>query len=56
MTDKIVNLIKESPGTRLFVAFGDAHFHGKGSVVDMLREMGYQVERVNALENIGWSQ
>ena len=52
MTDKIVDLIQESPETRLFVAFGYAHFYGKASVVEMLREMGYHVERVNALENI----
>ena len=36
------------------MAFGASHFIGDGSVVDMLIEEGFQVERVHAFENIIW--
>ena len=52
MTDKVVDLIRSSPETKLFVAFGANHFLGSGSVVEMLRAEGFQVERVHAFEKI----
>ena len=52
MTDKVVELMRSSPETKLFVAFGAAHFRGNGSVVEMLREKGFRVERVHAFEKL----
>ena len=52
MADKVAQLIRSSPEKKLFVAFGASHFLGNGSVVDMLREEGFQVERVHAFEKI----
>ena len=52
MANKVAELIRSSPETRLFAAFGAQHFLGKGSVVEMLREKGFQVQRVYAFEKI----
>ena len=52
MANKVAELIRSSPETKLFAAFGAQHFLGKGSVVEMLREKGFQVVRVHAFEKI----
>lgn len=52
MANKVAELIRSSSETKLFAAFGAQHFLGKGSVVEMLREKGFQVVRVHAFEKI----
>ena len=47
MADRARNLIRSSGDSKLFFAFGAAHFLGDGSVVQYLRDVGHRVERVN---------
>ncbi len=45
---KIVDLLKNEPDKRYFFAFGVAHFFGEDSVVDLLRQEGFNVTRVKS--------
>ena len=52
MTERVSKLIKTSSGSKLFFAFGMAHFFGENSVVEYLRKRGHTVERVDAKEKV----
>ena len=47
MAKRIVKLIQENPDTSFFFAFGVGHFIGQGSVVDLLRQQNFRVDRVS---------
>uniref|UniRef100_T1JSH8 Metalloprotease TIKI homolog n=2 Tax=Tetranychus urticae TaxID=32264 RepID=T1JSH8_TETUR len=47
MVKRIMSLLKEHPSEAYFFAFGVAHFIGNGSIIDLLKAHGYQIERVN---------
>ena len=52
MTDRVASLIKSSPKSKLFFAFGAAHFFGENSIVQLLKEEGHTVERVKKFEKL----
>ena len=51
MTKKIVDFVTANPKKKYFFAFGVAHFLGNNSVVDMLKRVGFTVERVKSVED-----
>ncbi len=46
MAERIDNLLRNEPNHHYFFAFGNAHFLGEDSVVDLLQQNGYKVTRV----------
>ena len=47
MAKRIINLIINEPKTSFFFAFGVSHFIGEESVVDIMRQTGIQVKRID---------
>ena len=47
MAKRIIKLIQENPDTSFFFAFGVGHFIGQGSVVDLLRQQNFRVDRIS---------
>ena len=45
MTQRMVALMQESPGSRFFFAVGAGHLGGKRGIVQQLRDQQIQVER-----------
>lgn len=45
-TRKMVRLLRSNPNESYFFAFGAGHFLGNNSVVEMLKSIGFNVERV----------
>ena len=50
MATRVIHLLKTSPGTSLFFAFGASHFVGEANIIEMVREAGFTVERVNTAD------
>ena len=46
MASRAIELLRTNPGSSLFFAFGADHFLGDDSVIDLMREAGFEVERV----------
>ena len=46
MASRVIRLLRTSPGKSLFFAFGVRHFVGEENIIDIVREAGFQVERV----------
>ena len=46
MASRAIELLRTNPGSSLFFAFGADHFEGDDSVIDLMREAGFEVERV----------
>ncbi|XP_056108319.1 metalloprotease TIKI2 [Rhinichthys klamathensis goyatoka] len=59
MARRVSALLQRSPTQRFFFAFGAGHFLGNHSVLDILRQEGYEVEHTPAQEPItqrSWSE
>ena len=52
MARRVIELLRTNPGSSLFFAFGVGHFTGEDSVIDMMREAGFQVERVGVYDDL----
>ena len=52
LAGRVVNLLRTNPGSSLFFAFGAAHFTGDDSVIDLVREAGFEVERVRVSDDL----
>ena len=52
LASRVVNLLRTNPGSSLFFAFGAAHFTGDDSVIDLVREAGFEVERVRVSDDL----
>ena len=52
MARRVIELLRTNPGSSLFFAFGVGHFTGEDSVIDMMREAGFQVERVRVYDDL----
>ena len=52
MASRVIHLLKTSPGSSLFFAFGASHFVGEENIIDMVREAGFTVERVNTADDL----
>ena len=46
VTDRIIEEMNMNKDQKFFFAFGVAHFFGDGSVIELLKEKGFTVERV----------
>ena len=46
MSQRIIDLIQSDPNNSFFFAFGNGHFIGDNSVIDMLRQKGVNITRV----------
>ena len=46
MASRVIQLLRSNPGSSLFFAFGAGHFTVEDSVIDLMREAGFEVERV----------
>ncbi|CAL1281006.1 unnamed protein product [Larinioides sclopetarius] len=47
MAHRVLQLLQQYPDESFFFAFGTGHFLGNGSVLDYVREGGYEVEQVS---------
>ena len=52
MTKRILELLKEHPKRSHFFAVGAAHTYGEDGVVDLLREQGVKVERLDGAGDV----
>ncbi|MBN3322853.1 TIKI2 Metalloprotease, partial [Atractosteus spatula] len=52
MGRRVTELMESSPGQTFFFAFGAGHFLGNNSVLDILRQEGYEVEHVSPGQSI----
>ena len=52
MARRVIELLRTNPGSSLFFAFGVGHFTGEDSVIDMMREAGFHVERVRVYDDL----
>ena len=52
MASRVIQLLRSNPGSSLFFAFGLAHFTGEDSVIDLVREAGFEVERVRVSDDL----
>ena len=52
MASRVIKLLRTNPGSSLFFAFGTAHFTGDDSVIDLMREAGFQVKRVRVNDDL----
>ena len=46
MAGRVIEILRSDPGSSHFFAFGVGHFLGQQSVVTLVREAGFQVDRV----------
>ncbi|GFR31739.1 metalloprotease TIKI2, partial [Trichonephila clavata] len=47
MAHRVLQLLRQYPDESFFFAFGTGHFLGNGSVLDYVRDGGYEVEQVS---------
>ncbi|GFY45112.1 metalloprotease TIKI2 [Trichonephila inaurata madagascariensis] len=47
MAHRVLQLLRQYPDESFFFAFGTGHFLGNGSVLDYIRDGGYEVEQVS---------
>ena len=52
MASRVIKLIRTYPGSSLFFAFGHNHFTGDDSVTDLVRQAGFEVERVRVSDDL----
>uniref|UniRef100_A0A8C4X7L0 Metalloprotease TIKI n=1 Tax=Erpetoichthys calabaricus TaxID=27687 RepID=A0A8C4X7L0_ERPCA len=52
MGRRVTALMEKNPGQGFFFAFGAGHFLGNNTVLDVLRQEGYEVEHIPAGESI----
>ena len=52
MVSRVIQLLRSNPGSSLFFAFNAAHFTGDDSVIDLMREAGFEVERVRVSDDL----
>ena len=52
MASRVIQLLRSNPGSSLFFAFGVDHFTGEDSVIDLVREAGFEVERVRVSDDL----
>ena len=46
MAGRVIEILRSDPGSSHFFAFGVGHFLGQQSVVTLVREAGFQVDRI----------
>jgi uncharacterized protein YbaP (TraB family) len=46
MAAAIAELLEDGDNGDYFIIIGAAHFVGDGSIIDLLEEMGYTIERI----------
>ncbi|KAI4872286.1 hypothetical protein NFI96_027714 [Prochilodus magdalenae] len=58
MARRVSTLLQNSPSQSFFFAFGAGHFMGNHSVLDILRQKGYEVEHTPAQETVtqNWAE
>ena len=47
MSSRVIEILRTDPGSSHFFAFGAAHFLGQQGIVQLVREAGFTVERVD---------
>ena len=52
MAGRVIEILRSDPGSSHFFALGVAHFLGEQSIVQLVREAGYDVERVGVEEEL----
>ena len=52
MASRVIELLRSNPGSSLFFAFGVGHFTGEDSVIELMREAGFEVERVRVSDDL----
>lgn len=52
MGDRVLRLLRANPGQSFFFAFGAGHFLGNNTVLDFVRQGGYDVEHIAATRSI----
>ena len=52
MVSRAIQLLRTNPGSSLFFAFGIGHFTGVDSVIELMREAGFEVERVRVSDDL----
>ena len=52
MASRVIKQLKTNPGSSLFFAFGVNHFTGDDSVTDLMRQAGFEVERVRVSDDL----
>ena len=52
MARRVIELLRSNPGSSLFFAFGVDHFTGEDSVIELMREAGFEVERVRVSDDL----
>ncbi|KAL4236379.1 Metalloprotease TIKI1 [Mactra antiquata] len=52
MADRVAKLLTENPQQTFFFAFGAGHFLGNNTVIDLLREMNFDIEHVHPDQEI----
>ena len=52
MASRVIELLRSNTGSSLFFAFGVAHFTGEDSVIELIREAGFEVERVRVSDDL----
>ena len=52
MVSRVIQLLKSNPGSSLFFAFDGADFKADDSVIDLVREAGFEVERVRVSDDL----
>ncbi|KAM7287837.1 hypothetical protein ISCGN_031528 [Ixodes scapularis] len=52
MGDRVLRLLREHPGQSFFFAFGAGHFLGNNTVLDFVRQGGFNIEHIVATRRI----
>ena len=52
MAGRVIKILRSDPGSSHFFAFGVNHFLGQQSIVQLVREAGFEVERVGVEEEL----